>query len=576
MLFLMSCKNKPSQQTTSDSTNQKWWKEAVVYQIYPRSFKDSDGDGVGDLKGIISKLDYIKSLGIDVVWLNPIFASPNDDNGYDISDYRAIMKEFGTMEDFDAMLKGMHERGIKLVLDLVANHSSDEHEWFKQSRSSRTNPYRDYYHWWPAEKGKPAHRWSFFDVNADAWLYDSATNAYYLHYFSRKQPDLNWENPKVRKEIFDMMNFWFDKGIDGFRMDVIPFISKDTTFPELPKEYNGDMVAYYANGPHLHDYLKEMNKEVLSKHNVMSVAEGAGVTAATAHNFVDEDRNELNMLYHFEGTGYGLLPGDFKKADPNGYKLTGFKEIYSKWDSNFAQKGWGTIYLGNHDQPRMVTRWGNDAPEFREVSSKMLTTFLLTMRATPYYYFGDELGMSNIKFDKIEDYNDIETKNHYILAKNKGADLKDFLESQKITARDNGRTPFQWDATANAGFSGGKPWLKVNPNFTTVNVAAEEKDTNSCLNYFKKAVQLRKANKVLVYGKYELLDKPNEKVYAYTRGEGAEKVLVILNFSKDKVDWAIPAGLTLAETPLLNNYATFSAKTSVALEPYQAIVVKVK
>ncbi|HEX3024444.1 MAG TPA: alpha-glucosidase [Chitinophagaceae bacterium] len=576
MFLFMSCKNKSTQQTSSDSTNQKWWKEAVVYQIYPRSFKDSDGDGVGDLKGIISKLDYIKSLGIDVVWLNPIFASPNDDNGYDISDYRGIMKEFGTMTDFDALLKGMHERGIKLVLDLVANHSSSEHEWFKQSRSSRTNPYRDYYHWWPAEKGKPAHRWSFFDVNADAWMYDSATNAYYLHYFSRKQPDLNWENPKVRKEIFDMMNFWFDKGIDGFRMDVIPFISKDTTFPELPKEYNGDMVAYYANGPHLHEYLKEMNKEVLSKHNVMSVAEGAGVTAETAHNFVDEDRNELNMLYHFEGVSYGYVPGKFKTPEPDGYKLVGFKEIYSKWDSIFATKGWGTIYLGNHDQPRMVTRWGNDAPEFREPSSKMLTTFLLTMRATPYYYFGDELGMSNIKFDKIEDYNDIETKNHYILLQSQKGDLKAFLEAAKISARDNGRTPFQWDATANAGFTTGTPWLKVNPNYKNINVAAETGDENSCLNYFKKAVQLRKNNKVLVYGKYQLLDKANEKVYAYTRGEGADKMLVILNFSKEKLKWDLPAGLTIDGAPLLNNYKTFNATTSVQLEPYQAIVFKVK
>ncbi|MDE3143659.1 MAG: alpha-glucosidase [Bacteroidota bacterium] len=577
MFLFMSCKNKSTQQASSDTTNQKWWKEAVVYQIYPRSFKDSDGDGVGDLKGIISKLDYIKSLGIDVVWLNPIFASPNDDNGYDISDYRSIMKEFGTMADFDAMLKGMHERGIKLVLDLVANHSSSEHEWFKQSRSSRTNPYRDYYHWWPAEKGKPAHRWSFFDVNADAWMYDSTTNAYYLHYFSRKQPDLNWENPKVRKEIFDMMNFWFDKGIDGFRMDVIPFISKDTTFPELPKEYNGDFVAYYANGPHLHEYLKEMNKEVLSKHNVMSVAEGAGVTAETAHNFVDEDRNELNMLYHFEGVSYGYVPGKFKTPEPDGYKLVGFKEIYSKWDSIFATKGWGTIYLGNHDQPRMVTRWGNDAPEFREPSSKMLTTFLLTMRATPYYYFGDELGMSNIKFDKIEDYNDIETKNHYILLQSQKGDLKAFLEAAKISARDNGRTPFQWDATANAGFTTGTPWLKVNPNYKNINVAAEVGDENSCLSYFKKAVQLRKKNKVLVYGKYQLLDKANEKVYAYTRGEGADKMLVILNFSKDKLKWDIPSDMEVANGALLNNYSHYwIEKNTIDLEPYQAIVFKVK
>ncbi len=576
ILLLNSCNEKPKESSAKE-TDTKWWKEAVVYQIYPRSFKDNNGDGIGDLKGIISKLDYIKSLGIDVVWLNPIFSSPNDDNGYDISDYRGIMKEFGTMADFDSLLKGMHDRGIKLVLDLVANHSSSEHEWFKQSRSSRTNPYRNYYHWWPAERGKPAHRWSFFDVNEDAWMYDSATNAYYLHYFSRKQPDLNWENPNVRQEIFDMMNFWFDKGVDGFRMDVIPFISKDTTFPELPKQYNGNYIAYYANGPHLHEYLKEMNQKVLSKHDVMSVAEGIGVTPATAHDFVDADRNELNMLYHFDGVNYGYVPGKFKTPEPGGYKLVGFKEIYTKWDSTFATKGWGTIYLGNHDQPRMVTRWGNDSPEFREVSSKMLTTFLLTMRATPYYYFGDELGMSNIKFDKIEDYNDIETINHYALAKSKGEDLKAFIEAQKISARDNGRTPFQWDTTANAGFTTGKPWLKVNPNYKTVNVATEEKDPNSVLNYFRKAVQLRKNNKTLVYGKYELLDKPNEKIYAYTRGEGKDKILVILNFSKDKVNWTVPGDLMLAETPLLNNYASYSARaSSVELEPYQAIVIGVK
>lgn len=564
----------------TDSSDKKWWKEAVVYQIYPRSFKDSDGDGVGDLKGIISKLDYVKSLGVDVVWLNPIFSSPNTDNGYDISDYRGIMKEFGTMEDFDAMLKAMHERGLKLVLDLVANHSSDEHEWFKQSRSSRTNPYRDYYHWWPAEKGKPPFRPGSFEVDGSGWRFDSLTNAYYLHYFSYKQPDLNWENPKLRKEIFDMMNFWFDKGVDGFRMDVIPFISKDTSFPVITQQmidekYGGGWDHYLASGPHLHDYLQEMNKEVLSKHNVMSVAEGAGVTASTAHNFVDEDRKELNMLYHFEGVSLGYLPGKFKQMDPKGYSLVEFKKIYSKWDSVFAEKGWGTIYLGNHDQPRMLSRWGNDAPAYREASSKLLTTFLMTMRATPYYYFGDELGMSNIKFDKIEDYKDIESINMYKQIQSKGGDLKEFLEAQKIGARDNGRTPFQWDATPNAGFTNGTAWIKINLNYKNINVGAEELDTNSCLNYFRKIVQLRKNNKVLVYGKYELLDKENPKVYAYTRGEGAEKVLVILNFSKDKIDWSLPAGLTVDATPLINNYQTITVSSSVSLEPYQAVILKV-
>lgn len=576
LFMIYSCNNKPSQRVETSSSDTKWWKEAVVYQIYPRSFKDSDGDGIGDLKGIISKLDYVKSLGIDVIWLNPIFSSPNADNGYDISDYKGIMKEFGTMEDFDAMLKAMHERGLKLVLDLVANHCSDQHEWFKQSRSSRTNPYRDYFHWWPAEKGKPAHRWSFFDVNGDAWKYDSATNAYYLHYFSDKQPDLNWENPKVRKEIFDMMNFWFAKGVDGFRMDVIPFISKDTSFPELPKAYNGDYVTYYANGPHLHDYLKEMNREVLSQHDVMSVAEGAGVTTATAHNFVDEDRQELNMLYHFDGVNYGYVEGKFKTPEPDGYKLVGFKEIYSKWDSLFAEKGWGTIYLGNHDQPRMVTRWGNDGPEYREASSKMLTTFLLTMRATPYYYFGDELGMNNIKFDNIEDYNDIETINHYQLVKSKGEDVKAFLDAQKISARDNGRTPFQWDATAYAGFTTGKPWLKVNPNYTAINAAAQEKDANSCLNYFRKMVKLRKENKILVYGKYELLDKENPKIYAYTRTLGNEKWLILLNFSKEMFGRLNPEKYGASHRQMIISNYPDDVKDDgyISLRPYEAKIYK--
>src|SRR3954452_342600 len=380
----------------SNPTLPAWWKEAVIYQIYPRSFKDSNGDGIGDVQGIISKLDYIKSLGVDAVWLNPIFSSPNDDNGYDISDYRNIMSDFGTMQDFDELLHGMHERGLKLILDLVANHSSDEHEWFKQSRSSRSNPYRDYYHWWPAEKGKPAARYSFFDVEGNAWKYDEKTNAYYLHYFSVKQPDLNWENPAVRKEIYDIMRFWLDKGVDGFRMDVIPFISKDTTFPELPEKYNGDFIRYYAEGPHLHEYLQEMYREVLCKYNMMSVAEGVGIKTSTAMDFVDPDRDELNMLYHFDAIDIGYLPNVYKTIDPNGYNLVEFKEIYSRWNDLFCDKGWGTIYLGNHDRPRMVTRWGNDSEEFRELSTKMLNTFLLTMRATPYCYNGDELGITNI------------------------------------------------------------------------------------------------------------------------------------------------------------------------------------
>jgi oligo-1,6-glucosidase len=565
--------DKKSPTKNNNIPDRKWWKEAVVYQVYPRSFKDTDGDGVGDLKGIISKLDYVKSLGIDVVWLNPVYASPNDDNGYDISDYRDIMKEFGTMEDFDKLLKGMHERGLKLVMDLVVNHCSSEHEWFKQARSSRDNPYRDYFHWWPAEKGKPAKRYSFFDVNNDAWKYDSLTNSYYLHYFSVKQPDLNWENPKVREEIFEMMRFWFDKGVDGFRMDVIPFISKDTTFPELPARYNGDMIKYYANGPHLHEYLQEMNSEVLCKYDIMTVAEGAGVSYDEALDFVDPDRHELNMAYHFDGVSLGYLPDEFKVMDPNGYSLVAFKEIYSRWDAVFAEKGWGTIYLGNHDQPRMVTRWGNDSPEFRELSSKMLTTFLLTMRGTPYYYFGDELGMANIKFDNIEDYRDIESINMYQQVVNNKGDVKRFIDAQKISARDNGRTPFQWDNTPNAGFTTGNPWLKVNPDYQSVNVSAQQDDPNSVLNYFRKLVQLRKKEPVLVYGRYRLLDKGNPDVYAYTRELNGKKILVLLNF-RDKISVA-STGIDIENARILaNNYP--DPPDGNKLRPYEALVYELQ
>jgi oligo-1,6-glucosidase len=581
LAMLLSCNNSSTVADKTDSNQKKWWKEAVVYQIYPRSFKDSDGDGIGDLEGITSKLDYVKSLGVDIVWLNPIYSSPNADNGYDISNYDDIMKEFGTMHDFDTMLAEMHKRGIKLVMDLVVNHCSDEHEWFKQARSSRTNPYRNYFHWWPAEKGKPPFRPGNFEVDGSGWRYDSLTNSYYLHYFSYKQPDLNWENPKLRQEIYAMMNRWLKKGIDGFRMDVIPVIAKDTTFPvitqqEINEKYEGDWFKYFASTPAVHTYLQEMNKEVLSKYDVMALAEGAGTTKATAMNFVDPDRHELDMSYHFDGTGLGYIPGYFKKMNPN-WSLAEFKKIYSEWDSVFANKGWGTIYLGNHDQPRMVTRWGNDAPEFRAISSKMLTTFLLSMRGTPYYYFGDELGMTNIKFDKIEDYRDIETLAEYGKVKNAGGDLKQFIEDQKVGgARDNGRTPFQWTADSNAGFTSGVPWLKVNDNKTEINAAAEESDPASTLNYFRKMVKLRKDKKdVLVYGKYTLLDKDNPNVYAYTREDGNQKVLVLLSFRKAGGTFNL-GGMQLGEE-WINNLGPLKIDGSiVTLQPYQACIVQLK
>ncbi|HLK27664.1 MAG TPA: alpha-glucosidase [Puia sp.] len=547
----------------NDSTEiagRKWWKEAVVYQIYPRSFKDANGDGIGDLKGIISKLDYIKSLGITAVWINPIYSSPNDDNGYDISDYRNIMKEFGTMEDFDSLISGMHQRGIRLVMDLVVNHSSDEHDWFKQSRSSLTSPYRNYYHWWDAERGKPPYRYSLFDINHDAWKYDSPTNAYYLHYFSRKQPDLNWENPKVRQEVFDIMKFWADKGIDGFRLDAFQFAAKDTTFPEFPKGFEKDFVKYYAIGPHLHDYLHEMNNEVFSKYDVMSVAEGAGNSFQDAHDLVDSGRKELNMAYAFDGV-------DIAKS--NGYSIQHFKEVFTKWDSAFANNGWLSIFLANHDQARLVSRFGNDSPEFRELSSKMLTTFLMTMRGTPYYYNGDELGMTNAGFTKIEDYKDMPTLNEYQHLKNTGGDLNKFMKEIQFSCRDNGRTPFQWDSSANAGFTTGMPWISVNKNYKTINASAQENDAKSCLNYFRKIVKLRKDNPVLVYGKYTLLDKDNPNVYAYTRELDGKKFLVLLNFTNKTAAFNVGFDISKAKL-LIDNYVKDNSGNE--LKPYEAIV----
>lgn len=580
---MFETKNIPARQQASpvqatEMPSREWWKEAIIYQVYPRSFKDSNGDGIGDIPGIISKLDYIKSLGVKAIWLNPVYASPNDDNGYDISDYGAIMKEFGTMEDFDLLLKGLHDRGIKLLMDLVVNHTSDEHEWFKQARSSRDNPYRDFYHWWPKEKGNPPRRMSFFDPKGDAWEFDERTNAYYLHIFSKKQPDLNWDNPRLRQEIYKMMASWFDKGVDGFRMDAISFISKDNSYPviskrEIQEKYHDDWAYYYSSGPHLHEYLQEMNREVLSKYPVVAVAEAPGINQMDALLFVHSDRGELQMMYHFEGMVLGRLTEGFKRPDPAGYKLQDFKRVYSEWDYVFEREGWGTIYLCNHDQPRMVSRWGNDAPEFRVPSAKLLITFLLTMRATPIFYNGDELGMINIKFESIDDYRDIETHTMYSNLLSKNGNLKQFLEDQKASARDNSRTPFQWDATGNAGFTSGTPWIKINPDYLFVNEEAQNADKNSVLNYFRSLADLRNNRQVFIYGHYTLYDDADPQVYAYTRIWGKEGILVVLNFSKEIVQYNIPSPLDIKENPIVNSETVLQLKQRcISLLPYQALV----
>ncbi len=550
-----------------------WWKEAVVYQVYPRSFQDSNHDGIGDLKGITMRLDYLSSLGIDVIWLNPIFKSPNDDNGYDISDYYEIMAEFGTMEDFDTLLKEIHERRLKLILDLVVNHTSDEHPWFAEASKSRDSEYYGYYYWWPAEKGKPPYRRSYFDEDSDAWKYNPPTDSYYLHYFSVKQPDLNWGNPTVRQKVYDIIKFWFDKGIDGFRMDSIPLIGKNSLFPKFNLTRNPDIYGRYAQNPVLHKYLQEMYREVLGKYDVVSVGEGSAVRIKDISKFVNPKRHELNLLYHF---GPSEIRNHTTADSPDSgvnYSLISLKKMFSDSDKATG-KGWPSIYLGNHDQPRMVTRFGSDQPEFHALSSKMLCTFLLTMRGTPFWFAGDEIGISNIKFETIEDYNDISTRNAYKYINKAGGDTKAFLEEQKQIARDNARTPMQWDHTANAGFTSGKPWLKVNPNHETYNVADEEKDPESILNYFKKTIRLRKSNDALIYGNYHLLDPANERVYTYTRETSNQKFLVTLNFSPQTAKTSCGIDLQNAKI-ILNNYPVSEQpdlKEFVVLRPFEAIV----
>ena len=555
--------------TNNSLQERNWWKEGIVYQIYPRSFKDTSGNGVGDLRGIIQKLDYIKSLGVTMVWLNPIYESPNDDNGYDISDYRAIMKEFGTMEDFDELLEGLHQRGMKFIMDVVVNHSSDEHEWFKQSRSSRDNPYRDYYHWWPAEKGKPNYRWSFFDENSDAWKYDEQTDAYYLHYFSQKQPDLNWENPKVRQEVYDIMKFWAEKGVDGFRLDAFQYVSKDITFPPFPEGYDVDVpsvIEYHGMGPHIHSYLKEMYDQVLSKYDVFAVSEGVGSTLQDAHDLVDKDRKELQMAYHFEATD---MVTTLDKCT-----LAQFKESFTKWDKSFAEKGWIAIYLSNHDQSRFINRYGSDKPAFKDYSAKLLNTFILSMRGTPFTYYGDELGMTNIGFTKIEQYKDIAAINGYKKAATDGEDLNHYLKKLNLLSRDNGRTPMQWDAKKNAGFSSETPWLPVHENHTTVNVANQQNDHNSVLNHFRKMVALRKKNLLLVYGNYEIIQEEHPTIYAYSRTLEDQKMLILLNFSELESSIAM-SSYNSANEVLINNYSELSVdKNTITLKPYQAVVLK--
>ena len=545
-----------------------WWKEAIVYQIYPRSFCDSNGDGIGDLNGITSKLDYLKELGIDVIWLSPVYKSPNDDNGYDISDYEAIMTEFGTMDDFDRMLAEAHERGIKIVMDLVVNHTSDEHPWFVESRSSKDNEKRDYYIWKEGKDGKEPTNWGSA-FSGPAWKYDEKTDMYYLHLFSVKQPDLNWENPKVRKEVFDMMTRWCEKGIDGFRMDVISLISKPEGYPDAKVVgLYGDM-GICANGPKVHDYLKEMNEKVLSKFDIMTVGETAGVTLEEAKKYANTDGSELNMVFQFEHMD--LDGGEKFKWSTQPMPLVPLKENLSKWQKGLDGVAWNSLYFCNHDQPRIVSRLGDESDAYRELSAKCIATCLHMMQGTPYVYQGEELGMTNTVFNSVDDFRDLESVNAYRELVESGLYTDgDMFPKIAHKSRDKARTPMQWDASENAGFTTGTPWIAVNPNYKKINVADQLKREDSVFHYYQKLIRLRKENEIIVYGNYELLLPEDENIFAYKRTLDNQKLLVVCNFSKSEQRFDF-SGYENAKV-LISNYNR-DAREDGILKPYEATVL---
>ena len=550
----------------------KWWKESVVYQIYPKSFKDSNGDGVGDIRGIIQKLDYLKELGVNVLWISPMLESPQDDNGYDISDYCRIYKEYGTMEDYEELLSEAHKRDIKILMDLVVNHTSDEHNWFIESRKSKDNPYRDYYIWKDPVNGKEPNNWGGA-FGGSAWEYDPQTQMYYLHLFSKKQPDLNWENEKVRQEVYDMMTFWCEKGIDGFRMDVISMISKDQTFPdgEMNNSLYGDFGPYCVHGPRVHEFLQEMNREVLSRYDIMTVGETSGVTIEEAQKYAGEAGKELNMVFQFEHVDNGS--GDYGKWTTEKYDFKEFKRIMIKWQEELQGKAWNSLFLGNHDQPRSVSRFGNDNPAYRETSAKMLATCLHMMQGTPYVYQGEELGMTNVYFDKLEDYRDIESINFFTELTEAGLMTPEYMmKCLMLRSRDNARTPMQWDDSAQAGFTDGESWIKVNPNYKEINAAQQLEDPNSIFHYYQKLIRLRKEKDIIVYGEFEPIYRDDEQIFAYIRRQKQEKLLTVCNFSDKNAEMEIPEEFKGAEC-LITNLDRTVFEGRIVLKPYEAFVL---
>lgn len=547
--------------------NKNWWKEVVAYQVYPRSFNDSNNDGIGDLPGVIEKLDYFKDLGIDVIWLSPMYKSPNDDNGYDISDYQDIMDEFGTMEDFDCLLKGVHDRGMKLILDLVVNHTSDEHPWFIESKSSKDNPKRDWYIWAdPKDDGSEPNNWESI-FNGSTWQFDETTNQYYFHLFSKKQPDLNWDNPEVRESVFNMMNWWFEKGIDGFRVDAITHIKKTFEAGDLPAPEGKKYAPAFdvdMNQPGIQNWLQEMKDESLSQYDIMTVGEANGVNPDNAEEWVGEDKGKFNMIFQFEHLGLWST-GDSQ------FDVKSYKEVLNRWQKRLEGIGWNALFIENHDQPRRVSTWGNDKDYWFESATSHAVVYFL-QQGTPFIYQGQEIGMTNYPFESIETFNDVAVRNEYQIVKEQSGDVDQLLDKYRMENRDNSRTPMQWNNSTNGGFTEGKPWFPVNPNYKDINVAHQLEDEHSVLNFYKKLIQLKKSHDIYMYGQFDLIDAENENVFAYTRQLEGKTVVVAGNLTDKQSSLTLPFDIE-EDAIKLHNYNSQLDATS--LKPFEAFVAEI-
>lgn len=547
-----------------------WWKETVAYQVYPRSFNDSNGDGIGDLPGLIEKLDYLENLGIDVIWLSPMYPSPNDDNGYDISDYKGIMSEFGTMNDFDQLLSSIHQRGMKLILDLVVNHTSDEHPWFIESKSSKTNAKRDWYIWAdPKPDGSEPNNWESI-FNGSTWEFDESTKQYYFHLFSKKQPDLNWENPDVRQAVFEMMNWWFEKGIDGFRVDAITHIKKNFEAGDLPVPDGKKFAPAFdvdMNQPGIQEWLQEMKDKSLSRYDIMTVGEANGVTPNDAEEWVGEENGKFNMIFQFEHLGLWST-GDTK------FDVKSYKQVLNRWQKQLENVGWNALFIENHDQPRRVSTWGDDKNYWYESATSHATTYFL-QQGTPFIYQGQEIGMTNYPFESIESFNDVAVKTEYQIVKKEGGDVNQLLDKYKMENRDNARTPMQWNNSINAGFTTGKPWFHVNPNYTEINVKQQLNDKFSILSYYKALIQLKKSDLIYTYGKFNMVDAENKQVFAYTRTFKNNTVLIVANLTNEVSELNLPFELDISSVDIkLHNYHLNDINLD-HIKPYESFVVEI-